>query len=125
MNSEPTDLNKKDITERTFDERKILSSSMRQKYDDRIPIVLNRLKSTDPCATQSKFLAPNNTNLTRFSLEVRKHIDVHPGTALFFLTADKTILTPSRLMNEIDQKHRDRDGFLYIYYTTENTFGWE
>jgi GABA(A) receptor-associated protein len=40
-----------------------------------------------------------------------------------FLFIDKVVPTSSMTMGEIYVEHKDVDGFLYIQYSGENTFG--
>ena len=36
---------------------------------------------------------------------------------------DRTLLRAAALMSEVYDDHKDEDGFLYITYSGENTFG--
>jgi len=37
--------------------------------------------------------------------------------------ANDTLISPSESLANTYNKYKDNDGFLYIFYTTENTFG--
>jgi len=61
--------------------------------------------------------------------EIRKHMpSLKPEDSIFLFVQDKKekqdVLPPSSaLMTTIYDKHKDEDGFLYITYSGENTFG--
>jgi len=61
--------------------------------------------------------------------EIRKHMpSLNPEDSILLfvydLKTDTHILPPSSaVMSTIYEKHRDSDGFLYITYSGENTFG--
>jgi GABA(A) receptor-associated protein len=51
-----------------------------------------------------------------------KRIKLSPEKAIFIFVDD--ILPPTAaLMSAIYEEHKDEDGFLYILYASENTFG--
>ena len=53
---------------------------------------------------------------------IRKRLKLPPEQAIF-LFVNGTIPPTAALMNQIYDEHRDVDGFLYITYSGENTFG--
>ena len=53
---------------------------------------------------------------------IRKRIKLRPEKAIFIFVS--SVLPPSAaLMSSIYEEHRDEDGFLYIQYSGEHTFG--
>lgn len=61
----------------------------------------------------------------QFVYVVRKRISLPPEKAIFVFV--KNSLPPTAaLMSAIYEKNKDADGFLYVTYSGENTFGgWE
>ena len=53
---------------------------------------------------------------------VRKRIKIAPEKALFIFV-NGTMPATHASVDEIYEKHQDEDGFLYLTYCTENTFG--
>ena len=53
---------------------------------------------------------------------IRKRISLEPEKAIFCFI-DDIIPSTNTLMTELYDKHCDEDGFLYVFYTGENTFG--
>ena len=60
--------------------------------------------------------------LSQFIYTVRKRIKLDAAKALFFFI-DNTVPTNSAPIGELYNLHKDKDGFLYIVYNSENTFG--
>lgn len=48
---------------------------------------------------------------------------VYLDHSLYYLNADLLITCAAALMSEVYDDHKDEDGFLYITYSGENTFG--
>jgi len=53
---------------------------------------------------------------------IRKRIKLSPEKAIFIFV--RNVLPPTAaLMSAVYDEHKDEDGFLYIMYSGENTFG--
>jgi GABA(A) receptor-associated protein len=58
----------------------------------------------------------------QFVYVIRKRIKLSPEKAIFIFV--NNVLPPTAaLMSSIYDEHKDDDGFLYIAYSGENTFG--
>ncbi|XP_046842954.1 autophagy-related protein 8-like [Xenia sp. Carnegie-2017] len=109
--------------EHTIDVRRAESAKIRTKYPDRIPVVVEKApKSTIPDIDKRKFLVPNDLTVAQFMYIIRKRIQLAPEKAMF-LFVNKVLPTTSSTMGAIYEEHKDEDGFLYIAYSGENTFG--
>jgi GABA(A) receptor-associated protein len=53
---------------------------------------------------------------------IRKRIKIKDSEAIFIYVNNKLPLTSSYI-SDIYDSNKDEDGFLYITYSTENTFG--
>lgn len=58
----------------------------------------------------------------QFIYVIRKRIKLPPERAIF-LFVDNMIPSTSSLMSVVYEVQKDEDGFLYITYSGENTFG--
>lgn len=58
----------------------------------------------------------------KFVYEIRKHMKLNPEQAIFLFVND-TLPPTAALMSQIYEKNKDEDGFLYVTYSGENTFG--
>lgn len=106
-----------------FEKRKTESDRIRSKYPDRVPIVCERGNRTDvPIIDKKKYLVPTDLTVGQFVYVIRKRIKLSPEQALFIFVND-TLPPTAALMSDIYEKNKDEDGFLYVVYSGENTFG--
>ena len=134
-------------SEYTLDERKVESARLKEKYPDRIPIVVEADKSLKldkckflvpkKCTRKSKRVAtgtdatqeqlPDEFTMGHAMATIRKRCALTPEQALFFFVEDgsgaKQLLSVTELISSVAARHTNEDGFLYLYLTKENTFG--
>tara|TARA_A100001015_G_C14671517_1_gene587062 strand:- start:116 stop:472 length:357 start_codon:yes stop_codon:yes gene_type:complete len=112
--------------EYSFEERCKESTKIKEKYPNRIPIIVEKLlerNSTDiPVLDKKKYLVPMDITVGQFTYILRKRIKLAPEQALFLFVNDN-IPPSSQLIQEIYNQYKDTDNFLYILYSGENTFG--
>jgi len=53
---------------------------------------------------------------------IRKRLTLKPEVAIYLFVNNK-IFPSSSVMYQVYEKNKNSDGFLYIYYSGENTFG--
>ena len=107
-----------------FDKRLSESKRIMAKYPDRIPlIVFKDPKSQLAQLDKYKYLIPLDLTLGQFIHVIRKKIKLAPEKSIFLFTQKNTLITISELMNTVYKKYKDEDGFLYLVYFEENTFG--
>eukprot|EP01102_Stenamoeba_stenopodia_P001413 TRINITY_DN1121_c0_g1_i1.p1 TRINITY_DN1121_c0_g1~~TRINITY_DN1121_c0_g1_i1.p1 ORF type:complete len:118 (-),score=28.78 TRINITY_DN1121_c0_g1_i1:195-548(-) len=109
--------------EQPLDHRKLVSDRIRMRYPDRIPVIVEKAPKSDaPDIDKKKFLVPSDITIGRFVYEIRKHMKLSPEKAIFLFV--NNILPPTSMsMAHIYERYKDEDGFLYITYSGENTFG--
>ena len=108
----------------TFIKRHAEAMKIKEKFPDRIPIIVYKHpnEKTLPSLNKSKYLVPRDLTIGQFIFIIRKRIELEPEKALFIFI--NNILPPtSQLVSEIYDKEVDDDGFLYVVFTGENTFG--
>jgi hypothetical protein len=71
---------------------------------------------------QKKFLVPNDISVGKFIFEIRKHMQLAPEQAIF-LFVNEALPPSASLVSQIYKQHADEDGFLYVTYSGENSFG--
>ena len=108
--------------EYTLEERSKQSRNLIQKYDDRIPVIICPGNKNTPVADKYKYLVPNTLTVGEFVYIIRKRIKLGPEQAMFIFVNNILPPTASSIYS-IYQEHRDDDGFLYLVYSLENTFG--
>jgi GABA(A) receptor-associated protein len=106
-----------------LDKRIEESKRIMLKYPDRRPIICNKGNNAEtPILSRNKFLVPLDLTLGQFMYVVRKHLKLEPEQGLYFFI-NSTIPTNSCLISNLYDEHKSEDGFLYITYSLENTFG--
>jgi GABA(A) receptor-associated protein len=116
------------LKERSFEDRSRASAKLLERYPDRIPVVVDRPPNSFarpdsiPPIGKHKFLVPNDLIMGKFIHEVRKHIKIDSQQSLF-LFVNGTLMPNNESVARIYSRQKDPDGFLYITYATENTFG--
>lgn len=111
-----------------LEERLRVSAQIKQKYPDRLPVIVVPSTDKDPKVAKEKFLCPSEITVGKFLNEVRKHmLMVKPDEAIFMfciLPDGKSVLPgASTIMSQLYERSVDPDGFLYFVYTKESTFG--
>ncbi|KAJ3593957.1 hypothetical protein NHX12_006290 [Muraenolepis orangiensis] len=69
-----------------------------------------------------KYLVPSDITVAQFMWIIRKRIQM-PSEKAIYLFVDKTVPQSSITMGQLYEKEKDEDGFLYVAYSGENTFG--
>ena len=108
-----------------FESRCNESQRIRAKYPERVPIILSRSKAekTLPMIDRQKFLVPDDLSFAQFMFVVRKRIKVRPETSIFLFVGDSVMVPSSKPIKAVDEEFKDKDGYLYITYHGESTFG--
>lgn len=95
----------------------------RVKYPDRLPIIVEKNeKSAVQDIDKKKYLVPADLTCGQFVYVIRKRLKLPPEQAIFLFVSG-VIPPTAALLSTIFEEHKDEDGFLYITYSGENTFG--
>ncbi|CAN6821000.1 unnamed protein product, partial [Brassica oleracea] len=88
-----------------------------------LSVIVERAEKSDvPDIDKKKYLVPADLTVGQFVYVVRKRIKLSPEKAIFIFV--KNVLPPTAaIMSAIYEEHKDEDGFLYMSYSGENTFG--
>lgn len=112
---------------KSLEERKMESQRMLVKYYDRIPIIVeksNTRNNTLPDIDKHKYLVPKDLTVGQFQHVIRKRIKLDSVTALYIFINKNIIPPTTAFISTIYDEYKSEDGFLYISYATENTFGY-
>ncbi|CAN6460563.1 unnamed protein product [Victoria cruziana] len=106
-----------------LERRQTESARIREKYPERIPVIVEKADRTDiPDIDKKKYLVPADLTVGQLVYVIRKRIKLSPEKAIFIFV--KNVLPPTgAVMSTIYEEHKDEDGFLYMTYSGENTFG--
>ena len=111
---------------KTFEERKKESDDIREKYPDRVPCIIEKLTNDHdtliPEIDKNKYLVPKDLNVGQLMYVIRKRIKITPEKALFIF-CDGKVLQCNQTIDSLYDLNKDKDGFLYLIYSGEATFG--
>ena len=108
----------------TFETRSSEATRIREKFPGRIPVIIERAAKDKLLAPidKNKFLVPADLTMGQFIFVIRKRISLASEKALFVF-CNNSLPTTGSLIRELYGSYGDHDGFLYMTYCGENTFG--
>tara|TARA_B100001250_G_C19240123_1_gene546141 strand:- start:87 stop:509 length:423 start_codon:yes stop_codon:yes gene_type:complete len=118
----PVDQSKNYRNSNSFMKRKNESELILAKYPTRIPIIVERYNKSVPEIDRKKYLVPDDLTMANFLYVIRKRLKMRAERSLFLFVNEK-LVRMSQTMVGIYDKNKDEDGFLYIKYCEESTFG--
>ena len=110
---------------RSFQQRIDESTRIMEKYPERIPIIVcrsNQCKEV-PDIDRHKYLVPRDLTMGQFMHVIRQRIKIQPHISIYLMVNGSTMPATSQLMGVLYIDNHDEDGFMYITYTGESTFG--
>ena len=106
------------VSQRTEESNRIMV-----KYPDRIPIIVEKINnSSAPNIDKHKYLVPKDLTIGQFIYVIRKRINLKPEQALFIFI-NNTLPPTTELLSNMYKNHKEKCGFLFVKYGTENCFG--
>jgi GABA(A) receptor-associated protein len=107
----------------TFNERLTESIKIKDKFPGRVPVIVERAPRSDaPLIDKIKYLVPGDLTVGQFMFVIRKRLSLSSEKALF-IYVNNTLPLTNTLMRELYHHSKEPDGFMYVLYTGENTFG--
>jgi len=112
------------ISTKTLDERLSESAKIKKKYPDKIPVIIKKssIEKNLQEIDREKYLIPFNLLVSQLHYIIRKRININAEKAIYLFCNNKLISTSDTVGN-VYNINKNEDGFLYIEYTAENTFG--
>lgn len=107
-----------------FEARKAESARLLQLHPSRVPVIVRRSTSCSRSVEidKTKFLVPEDITTMQFVDVIRKRIRLNKNEAIF-LYSNSSLLSGPSTIRAVFSRHRSEDGFLYVFYALENTFG--
>lgn len=95
-----------------------------ERYPGRIPVIVEKASRASDIASidKQKFLVPSHMTVGQFLFIVRKRLTLPPEKALFIFINGQ-LPTTAQTIGSLHHDHKDDDGFLYVFYSGESTFG--
>ena len=94
-------------------------------YPERVPIICEKLENLinyAPNIDKNKYLVPRDMTLGQFVYVIKKRLNLTPDKAIF-LFINGAVLKFATKIESIYEIYKHEDGFLYVNYSFENTFG--
>ncbi|GJQ79839.1 hypothetical protein Trydic_g23301 [Trypoxylus dichotomus] len=108
-----------------FEIRKEEVLAIRNRFPTKIPIIVQRFsKETNlPQLDKTKFLVPQELTMSQFVTIIRNRTRIKSTQALYLLVNNRSLVSLSLTFAEVYSEHAGVDGFLYITYASQETFG--
>ena len=109
-----------------FKQRKIDCTQILLKYPDRIPVICEKhpYSRSAPDIDKHKYLVGFDLTVGQFMSVIRKRMYLKPELALYIFV-NGFIPSNTSILQNLFLDYKDDDGFLYINYDVENTFGYD
>lgn len=108
----------------TFEQRLVESNRILTKHVDRIPVILSKLAGSNvPEIEKRRYLIPSQYNVAQLIHIIRTRLNISEEKGIFIFVNGVVMPNPNEKMYELYSKEKDKDQFLYITYSLENTFG--
>ncbi len=108
----------------SFEKRRMESTRLKEKFPDKIPIILEKADTSQlPSVDKQKYLMQREITIGQFLYIIRQKINIDHSESIFLLVNNVTIPPTGAPIGAIYDKFGDNDGFLYITYSSQQTFG--
>lgn len=101
------------------------SYRIRNKYPGKVPIIVEKQSGNHdiPDIDRSKYLVPHDITMAEFMYVIRKRIKISPEKSIYLFVDNMGMVPTSFNIQQVYNQAQDKDGFLYINYCGESTFG--
>lgn len=110
----------------SLNERMAEFQRIKKIYPDVIPVICERgniINYKIPHIVKSKYLVHPDLTVGHFMCVIRSRLQLEQSTAIYFVVGACIIPSYNRTIGELYEDWAEHDGFLYIKYCGENTFG--
>lgn len=127
---------RKEFQALAFDARRRMADKALEQHSEKRPLVVDRHASANPLTLPAprnvKFLVPEALTVAAFLRVLRRQLGegddddddaLLPHQALYLYTDGGALCMCSSTISNVYERYRNQDGFLYLSYMSENTFG--
>ncbi len=100
-----------------FDKRIKESKYLIEKYPGKIPVIVEKSDRLNiPDISKHKYLFNRNVKFGSVMVKIRKILGVSSSTEVYFSVNNNIIPKTYYIMNDIYEKYKDKDKYLYLTY---------
>ena len=103
-------------------DRILYSQTLLSKYPDRVPVIIEPHSKSMEQLDKNKYLIPKNIRITELMVIFRTSTKIDSKKAIFIFV-NNNLIPMNDSVEEVYNRYKSPDGFLYIKYSYENTFG--
>jgi len=108
----------------TLKRRKAEAVRILKRYPTRIPVICERAEPSDiVLIDKHKYLVPNDLIMAQFIFVIRRRLKLDAAKAIFLFVNNQIIPPSNASLGVLYEEYKSEDGFLYMTYSGENTFG--
>ena len=106
-------------------ERISAADSIKSKFPNKVPVIVEKFKKEKSLQSidKVKYLVPSELTVAQLASIVRNRLRLCQTDSFFLFSESGTTLSMSRTVSELYTTMQDQDGFLYVQYASQETFG--
>lgn len=106
-----------------LDQRKKEAEKVRERTPDRIPVICEKANDCSvPTLDKKKYLVPPDVTVGAFTVSIRRRLSLGSEKSIFIFV-NGIVANSNALMSDLYNTYKEEDGFLYVTYSGENTYG--